>query len=84
MTLASVWGFHQRPVNSPHKWPVTRKMFPFDDVIMISGNIQRIMTIVIGKIWDTKSRDDFRWFQSMAGDAVIVFEFVTGKTRISE
>ena len=22
------------PVNSPHKWPVTRKMFPFDDVIM--------------------------------------------------
>ena len=23
------------PVNSPHKWPVTRKMFPFDDVIMI-------------------------------------------------
>ena len=23
------------PVNSSHKWPVTRKMFPFDDVIMI-------------------------------------------------
>ena len=22
------------PGNSPHKWPVTRKMFPFDDVIM--------------------------------------------------
>ena len=22
------------PVNSQHKWPVTRKMFPFDDVIM--------------------------------------------------
>ena len=22
------------PVNSPHKWPVTRKMFPFDNVIM--------------------------------------------------
>ena len=27
-------GNHRRPVNSPHKWPVTRKMFPFDDVIM--------------------------------------------------
>ena len=27
-------GIHRRPVNSPHKWPVTRKMFPFDDVIM--------------------------------------------------
>ena len=24
------------PVNSPHKGPVTRKMFPFDDVIMES------------------------------------------------
>ena len=24
------------PVNSPHKGPATRKMFPFDDVIMIS------------------------------------------------
>ena len=28
-------GIHRRPVNSPHKGPVTRKMFPFDDVIMI-------------------------------------------------
>ena len=33
-SLASVRGIHQWPVNSPHKWPVTRKMFPFDDVIM--------------------------------------------------
>ena len=24
------------PVNTPHKGPVTRKMFPFDDVIMVS------------------------------------------------
>ena len=27
-------GNSQGPVNSPHKGPVTRKMFPFDDVIM--------------------------------------------------
>ena len=33
-SLASVRGIHRWPVNSPHKWPVTRKMFPFDDVIM--------------------------------------------------
>ena len=25
---------HRWPVNSPHKWLVTQKMFPFDDVIM--------------------------------------------------
>ena len=33
-SLAFVRGIHRGPVNFPHKWPVTRKMFPFDDVIM--------------------------------------------------
>ena len=33
-SLAFVWWIHRGSVNSPHKWPVTRKMFPFDDVIM--------------------------------------------------
>ena len=33
-SLAFVPGIHWGPVNSPHKGPVTRKMFPFDDVIM--------------------------------------------------
>ena len=33
-SLAFVWGIHRGPVKSPHKGPVTRKMFPFDDVIM--------------------------------------------------
>ena len=33
-SLAFVKGIHRWPVNSPHEGPVTRKMFPFDDVIM--------------------------------------------------
>ena len=33
-SLAFVRGIHRWPVNSPHKWPVTRNMFPFGDVIM--------------------------------------------------
>ena len=33
-SLAFVWGIHRSPVTSPHKGPVTRKMFPFEDVIM--------------------------------------------------
>ena len=37
-SLAFVWGTHRRPVNSPQKGPVTRKMFPFDDVIMMTLN----------------------------------------------
>ena len=30
------WEFPRWPVNSPHQWPVTREMVPFDDVIMDS------------------------------------------------
>ena len=33
-SLAFVRGIQRWPVNSLHKWPVTRKMRPFDDVIM--------------------------------------------------
>ena len=33
-SLAFVRGIHRPPVNCPHKRPVTRKIFPFDDVIM--------------------------------------------------
>ena len=33
-SMAFVRGNSPGPVNSPHKGPVTRKMFPFDDVIM--------------------------------------------------
>ena len=37
-SLAFAWGIHRGPVNSPHKWPVTRKMSLFDDVIMYFEN----------------------------------------------
>ena len=33
-SLVFVRGIHRWPVYSPHKWPVTRKIFPFDDVIV--------------------------------------------------
>ena len=33
-SLATVRGLHRRPVNYPHKGQVTRKIFPFNDVIM--------------------------------------------------
>ena len=34
-SLAFVWGIHRGPVDFPHKWSVTRKMFPCDDVMHI-------------------------------------------------
>ena len=43
-SLAFVRGIHWGPVNSPHKWPVTRKMFPFHDVIMRD----KIITCAVG------------------------------------
>ena len=33
-SLAFVREIHRGPGNFPHKWPVTREMFPFYDVIM--------------------------------------------------
>ena len=38
-SLAFVRGIRRGPVNSPHKWTVTRKMFPFDDVIMLLAGV---------------------------------------------
>ena len=43
-SLAFVRGIHRGPVNSPHKGPVTWKMFPFDDVIM---NGQRHTLVIL-------------------------------------
>ena len=50
-SLAFVRGIHRRPVNSPHKWPVTRKFFPFDDVIMILTWRYRNNTFEIQFCW---------------------------------
>ena len=47
-SLAFVWGIHRGPVNSPHKGPVTRKMFPFDDVIMKWKHFPRCWPFVRG------------------------------------
>ena len=48
VSLAFVWGKHRGPVNSPHKWPVTRKMLPFDDVIiwMYDHESHRVYTFI--------------------------------------
>ena len=63
-SLAFVWGIHRGPVNSPHKWPVTRKMFPFDHVIMHSDSTSTKYRVPLGistllgqeefiKVWET-------------------------------
>ena len=56
-SLAFVLGNSPGPVNSPHKWPVTRKVFPFDDVIMnniADDNIMIDMKVMVTS-WYRKS-----------------------------
>ena len=51
-SLAFEWRIHRSPVNSPHKWPVTQKMFPFDEVIMNHGNsISLRITVQARVLW---------------------------------
>ena len=52
VSLAFVLGIHRGPVNSPLKRPViTRKMFPFDDIIMfrVSPSMRRDCDLVFTK-----------------------------------
>ena len=49
-SLALVREIHRGPVNSPHKWPVMHKMFPFDDVIMISNFGPHLPKLWIGRV----------------------------------
>ena len=56
-----VRGIHRWPLNSPHKWPETRNMFPFDDVTMYHGisNIAHWMFYSVWKCWN-KAMTHFR------------------------
>ena len=42
-SLGFVREIHRWPVNSPIRWPVTRKIFPFDDVIMMMQGVGTLM-----------------------------------------
>ena len=53
-SLAFVRGIRRWLVNSPHKGPVTRKMFPFDEVIM-SPFVCRVITFPVW-YWSWNSR----------------------------
>ena len=53
-SLAFVRGIHRRPVNSLHKCPVTRKMLPFDDIIMGYWRLTWIpceVTVKVAQFW---------------------------------
>ena len=76
-SLAFVRGIHRWPVNSPHKGPVTRKMFPLDGVIM-RGSILCEGTCIAGfvvflVVW-LKKQSRRRWYEVPLGscDATVM------------
>ena len=60
-SLAFVRGIHGRLVNSPHKGPVTWKMFPFDDIIMIMQHTYIIyMMLMISWIYNWNKAERYQ------------------------
>ena len=68
-SLAIVRRSHRWLVISPHKWPVTRKMFPFDDIIM-DNQLQDQKTPVDYRTWlfkfDTNEAHEINIFHTVA------------------
>ena len=67
VSLAFVQGIPQSPVNSLPKWPVTQKMFPFDDVIMgslvLRINHQNIFIFLLIHVsWQLRTSRSFTCF----------------------
>ena len=81
VSLAFVWGIHRWPVNSPHKWPVTRKMFPLDDVIMIINISHYDGQISVGRFKMAnpsqallKCRSSRKWHQCLVFSFSMIFK----------
>ena len=60
-SLAFVIGLHRWPVGSSHKWPVTLKIFPFDDVIMNLFHRQWLLLLILTSrtVLDTERQQNF-------------------------
>ena len=70
-SLAFVKGIHRWPMDSPHKGPVTRKMFPFNDVIMFNARAAYKVAPCFAK-----SQDECYWPQNPTNNPVTAQEGV--------
>ena len=64
-SLDFVRVIYQVPENSVHKWPVTPKMFPFDDVIMRLSYRQILVCVIHGYIFAPPSLVEQSWAVDM-------------------
>ena len=81
-------GISPGPVNSPHIGPVTRKMFPFDDVIMSHGHhgvsIHHQMDRLFHYLFMLASKKTskvcitgFLWWESISQSTKFIFEITS-------
>ena len=64
---AFVRGIHRRPVNFPHKWPVTWEMVPFDDVRHKNLVMWSQKTIITTNLLYGMQESFWIWSQPMRG-----------------
>ena len=95
-SLAFGRGIHRWPVNSPHRGPVTRKVFPFDDVIMCNMSTTRIIInhypIIIrserdhsSKIWTrTNIKEICSWLNARTLPKYVKEYMLNKKIEVSE
>ena len=74
-------GIHRWPVKSPHKGPVTRKMFLFDGVIMVITIWLQVISTHTFNIWN--ARDLSRSRRSAMCCAMYSTDSITSLERLS-
>ena len=77
-SLAFVRGIHRWPGNSPHKWPVTRKIFPFDDVTICTNQLAWLQCVRLVRNLYTPDIDLVAWQNKTASirnnrESIIVY-----------
>ena len=71
-SLAFVRGINRWPVDSPHKGPVTRSMFPFDNVIMSVPYFS--VTDNFGQIWHKNFQQKLAFFLQIVRELFLKFD----------
>ena len=86
VSLAFVRGIHWWPVNSPHKGPVTRKKFPFDDVFMCfcpEVFKQHFLKKIIQELFKSSIKHDYLiWFNRKFINLNLIFTSFINKLSI--
>ena len=74
------------PVNFPHKWLVTRKMFPFDDVIMVKLSSERALSCALNNIFKSFFKRKYSHFEVCWKRVVFTRKIMTRSqhTRIAQ